>query len=225
MSEINEKDYFFNLDEDLKTDIALSKDELFSIIDQTNNKDLLKRSSKNKIDINNVIEENVYMNEDKFSGMIAVFSAKELEEEYKKKSKLKYYIDDFNEKKDSFQHKSDRNILLDKFSEAKASNILDKDENILLNDNLEIIESEEDENSVKNKNIDSIAENIEKELIDKNRNLDTNLNLDEIKSVVNYLDELLDALPEEKIEEFVKSDYYKLYKKVIDELKIEKTDY
>ena len=225
MSEINEKDSFFNLDEDLKTDIALSKDELFSIIDQTNNEDLLKRSSKNKVEINNVIEENVYMNEDKFSGMIAVFSAKELEEEYKKKSKLKYYIDDFNEKKDSFQHNSDRNILLDKFSEAKASNILDKDENILLNDNLEIIESEEDENAGKNKNIDSIAENIEKELIDKNKNLETNLNLDEIKSVVNYLDELLDALPEEKIEEFVKSDYYKLYKKVIDELKIEKTDY
>lgn len=225
MSEINEKDSFFNLDEDLKTDIALSKDELFSIIDQTNNEDLLKRSSKNKVDFNNVIEENVYMNEDKFSGMIAVFSAKELEEEYKKKSKLKYYIDDFNEKKDSFQNKSDRNILLDKFSEAKASNILDKDENILLNDNLELIESDEDENAVQNKNIDSIAENIEKEFIDKNKNLDTNLNLDEIKSVVNYLDELLDALPEEKIEEFVKSDYYKLYKKVIDELKIEKTDY
>lgn len=225
MSEINEKDSFFNLDEDLKTDIALSKDELFSIIDQTNNEDLLKRSSKNKVDFNNVIEENVYMNEDKFSGMIAVFSAKELEEEYKKKSKLKYYINDFNEKKDSFQNKSDRNILLDKFSEAKASNILDKDENILLNDNLELIESDEDENAVQNKNIDSIAENIEKEFIDKNKNLDTNLNLDEIKSVVNYLDELLDALPEEKIEEFVKSDYYKLYKKVIDELKIEKTDY
>ena len=35
---------------------------------------------------------------------------------------------------------------------------------------------------------------------------------------MNYLDDLLDALPEEKIKEFVKSDYYRLYKKVITEL-------
>ncbi len=45
------------------------------------------------------------------------------------------------------------------------------------------------------------------------------MSMGEIKSVVNYLDELLDSLPEEKVEEFVKSDYYALYKKVLAELK------
>jgi len=40
----------------------------------------------------------------------------------------------------------------------------------------------------------------------------------EIKSVLLYLDKLLDSLPEEKIEEFAKSKYFDTYKKLFEEL-------
>ncbi|MBU0955592.1 MAG: hypothetical protein KKI09_09210 [Spirochaetes bacterium] len=42
----------------------------------------------------------------------------------------------------------------------------------------------------------------------------------DIKSVLLYLDQLLSALPEEKIEEFASSEYYDTYKKLFDELGI-----
>jgi pilus assembly protein FimV len=40
----------------------------------------------------------------------------------------------------------------------------------------------------------------------------------EIKSVLSYLDKLLDSLPEEKIEEFARSKYFDTYKKLFEEL-------
>jgi len=40
----------------------------------------------------------------------------------------------------------------------------------------------------------------------------------EIKSVLTYLDKLLDSLPEEKIEEFARSKYFDTYKKLFEEL-------
>ncbi|NMC68101.1 MAG: hypothetical protein GYA61_07740 [Spirochaetales bacterium] len=214
MSEFNNNDHFFNLEEDLKTDIALSKDELFSIIDQSENKDLINRGKNNDIDLNNIVQENISMNKDNFGDIIAVFSVTELEEEYKKKSKLKYYIDEKSDKIDTFNYNTERNALLDKFSEAKTTNILSKDENILLDEDLQIIENDKDE---------KLPEQINEEnkTFQKESELDESLSIKEIKSVINYLDELLDALPEDKIEEFVKSDYYKLYKKVLDELKTE----
>ena len=44
---------------------------------------------------------------------------------------------------------------------------------------------------------------------------------DEIKSVLAYLDQLLEALPDEKIEEFAKSEYFGVYKKLFVELGLE----
>jgi hypothetical protein len=41
---------------------------------------------------------------------------------------------------------------------------------------------------------------------------------DEIKSVLGYMDQLLESLPEEKIEEFAKSEYFSIYKKLFEEL-------
>jgi hypothetical protein len=41
---------------------------------------------------------------------------------------------------------------------------------------------------------------------------------DEIRSVLSYLDKLLDSLPEEKIEEFARSEYFDTYKKLFEEL-------
>ncbi|MCL2763204.1 MAG: hypothetical protein FWD36_08395 [Treponema sp.] len=40
----------------------------------------------------------------------------------------------------------------------------------------------------------------------------------ELKNVLSYMDHLLEALPEEKIEEFAKSDYFETYKKIFKEL-------
>lgn len=40
----------------------------------------------------------------------------------------------------------------------------------------------------------------------------------ELKSVLAYMDQLLEALPEEKIKEFANSDYFNTYKKLFDEL-------
>lgn len=40
----------------------------------------------------------------------------------------------------------------------------------------------------------------------------------EIRSVLSYLDKLLDSLPEEKIEEFARSEYFDTYKKLFEEL-------
>jgi hypothetical protein len=42
----------------------------------------------------------------------------------------------------------------------------------------------------------------------------------EIKSVLSYMDQLLESLPEEKIEEFAKSEHFEVYKKLFEELGI-----
>lgn len=43
---------------------------------------------------------------------------------------------------------------------------------------------------------------------------------EEIKSVLKYMDQLLESLPEEKIQEFAKSSYFETYKKLFDDLGI-----
>jgi hypothetical protein len=41
---------------------------------------------------------------------------------------------------------------------------------------------------------------------------------DELRTVLKYMDSLLDALPDEKIKEFASSDYFAMYKKLFEEL-------
>ena len=43
---------------------------------------------------------------------------------------------------------------------------------------------------------------------------------DEIKSVLSYMDQLLESLPENKIEEFARSEHFNVYKKLFEELGI-----
>lgn len=43
---------------------------------------------------------------------------------------------------------------------------------------------------------------------------------DEIKSVLSYMDQLLESLPEDKIEEFARSEHFEVYKKLFEELGI-----
>ena len=40
----------------------------------------------------------------------------------------------------------------------------------------------------------------------------------ELKTVLSYMDQLLESLPEDKIEEFAKSEYFDTYKKLFEEL-------
>ena len=43
---------------------------------------------------------------------------------------------------------------------------------------------------------------------------------DEIKSVLSYMDQLLESLPEDKIEEFARSEHFEVYKRLFEELGI-----
>ncbi|MDR0759091.1 MAG: hypothetical protein LBF74_03155, partial [Treponema sp.] len=40
----------------------------------------------------------------------------------------------------------------------------------------------------------------------------------ELRSVLSYMDQLLESLPENKIEEFAKSEYFDTYKKLFEDL-------
>ena len=40
----------------------------------------------------------------------------------------------------------------------------------------------------------------------------------ELKTVLSYMDQLLESLPDDKIEEFARSEYYDTYKKLFKEL-------
>jgi hypothetical protein len=41
---------------------------------------------------------------------------------------------------------------------------------------------------------------------------------EEVKTVLSYMDQLLESLPEDKIEEFARSEYFDTYKKLFEEL-------
>lgn len=201
------KNSFFEFDDDeIKTDIALSKEELFSIIDQSEQKDLMKRKNDDLINGELSIEEHIPIDRENFGDKIAVFSVDELHEEYKKKRKSKYFIEDKESEKESFKHNSERNSLLDKFSEVKTNDILNTNEKTILDDDLEIIESDEENTENTKTNHDRV---------DNNKEIS---NYDEIQSVISYIDELLETLPQEKIDEFMKTEYYALYKKVTAEI-------
>lgn len=43
----------------------------------------------------------------------------------------------------------------------------------------------------------------------------------EIRSVLSYMDHLLEALPDDKIEEFAKSEHFDVYKRLFEELGLE----
>lgn len=64
---------------------------------------------------------------------------------------------------------------------------------------------------VPSENREQLADNLQKE---------TGLKKEELKKIISYLDSLFDKLPEEAIREFSKSEYFNLYKKVIEVLEI-----
>lgn len=227
----NHEDSFFDFGDDIKTDIALSREELFSILDQTDSKtfkDRKNKKKKEKVFISEIISENVYSNEENndFDSRIAIVTVDQLLIEYSEKKKTGYFIEESNKDKECFEHNTPRNSMLDNFSKIKADPLIGDESKNILDDTMQIIESEQTDD-IKDKydtdtkidieNDDFNLKNFDKKNKESSSS-DTSENIDEIKEVMNYLDDLLDALPEEKIKEFVKSDYYRLYKKVITEL-------
>ena len=91
----------------------------------------------------------------------------------------------------------------------------------------EIIEPETDEDNIVQDNIEEQNLSAEEEVtqvvekpVATNTTSPTSKIQDDIKSVLVYMDQLLENLPEEKIEEFAKSEHFDTYKKLFSELGI-----
>ena len=111
-----------------------------------------------------------------------------------------------------------------------AENDTIEDEAISESDSIceeEIIETETDEDNIVQDNIEEQNLSAEEEVtqvvekpIATNTTSPTSKIQDDIKSVLVYMDQLLENLPEEKIEEFAKSEHFDTYKKLFSELGI-----
>ena len=90
----------------------------------------------------------------------------------------------------------------------------------------EIVEPETDEDNIVQDGIDEPSSTEEEvtQVVEKpvatNTTSPTSKIQDDIKSVLVYMDQLLENLPEEKIEEFAKSEHFDTYKKLFSELGI-----
>ena len=78
--------------------------------------------------------------------------------------------------------------------------------------------SEKEEEEIYN----SLKQEMQKKTTEEEQKPDSNLVVlkEEVKTILSYLDQLLDALPEEKIKEFAESKTFDLYRKLFDELNI-----
>jgi ribosome-binding ATPase YchF (GTP1/OBG family) len=95
----------------------------------------------------------------------------------------------------------------DDFPEVDSENDSEND--------IEVIEPEEEIEEA-----EEIEESIpEIKAVDKSENPEIPTHLKkELKTVLSYMDQLLEALPDNKIEEFARSSYYETYKKLFKDL-------
>ena len=96
--------------------------------------------------------------------------------------------------------------------EVAEDNAIIPDPNILEND---FISHEDDNNILTDSNIDYLTTEEKEEAAETDENAELKK---DIKSVLLYMDQLLENLPEEKIVEFAKSDEFTTYKKLFSEL-------
>lgn len=166
------------------------------------------------------------------SDEVVEININELYEYYEKQKKIQYFIKEGNSETNQNKSQiedSQRNLLLDKLTEVKTKDIIEDEEKDIISDDMQILENEEiddnknliDESLYNVKDLEEIKNS---ELKDKDKNISINDKYlkTEIKDILNYIDNLLDALPEEKIEEFANSKYFSLYKKILKELQNEK---
>ncbi|MDR0998740.1 MAG: hypothetical protein LBL70_06705 [Treponema sp.] len=111
------------------------------------------------------------------------------------------------------------------FSGAEAGELSPAEEEVdeaLAGEELPPLSLEEDLSSVPEAEAEDIleesfAETSEEDLAGSGGEISGNLK-QEIKTVLSYMDKLLESLPEKKIEEFAKSEYFDTYKKLFKEL-------
>ncbi|MDX9801659.1 MAG: hypothetical protein RBT69_10025 [Spirochaetia bacterium] len=111
---------------------------------------------------------------------------------------------------------SDNDVSIDLDDADNIADILTDEESQPADDIFTDIPEEEEETI----DVQEQDEQNEQEIVSDKKNLDDipeNLKI-EIKSVLVYLDQLLEALPEGKIEEFAKSEHFRTYKKLFQEL-------
>lgn len=206
-----------NISEEIKNDKKDDKKYKNIIAEEI---DTMHIKNDTSINLENNID--ILLDEEEDDEVIEI-SINELFEYYEKKKKLHYFIKE-NEIQQNIQIKpeedSQRNQILDKLTEIKTKditeNILQENENII-SDEMEILNNNEIEENYEDENyIDEVDNKNEEMKITDETNLETLKS--EIKEVLNYIDNLLDALPEEKIKEFANSKYFSLYKKLLKEL-------
>lgn len=235
--DINEFEQFdknLNLDNEIKKTSIINKNDyeyFVNSIDENDNINL-EKPPINKLtpEIKNNFDD------------VVVLTLDDLTDYYKKKSQEKYFIVD-DEYKNDFENyeETERNRFLNKFSDDIAKNILKNENNDLIeNESIDIIEDNMEDESIENLN-EELNENLNENEINLdyiesyNKDEENNLNnnneeieknkrdLNDLKNIFIYLDELFEKLPKDKIKKFVQSDYFKLYKKLMYELNIKKS--
>ncbi|MCX8057809.1 MAG: hypothetical protein N3A58_00140 [Spirochaetes bacterium] len=202
-----------------------------------------EKSILNKPEINKLVSDKKINNED-----VVVMTLDDLTDYYKKRSKEKYLIVENNYENNVGEYEeTERNKYLNQFSENIAKNIFkDEDQNIIENDSIDIIEENENIEDLENEtsyleeneeinpeylnNIENLDGEFSNDKIfndeykeDSNKEKNLPENLKELKNIFEYLNELLEKLPKEKVKKFVNSNYFKLYKKLMYELNTKKS--
>lgn len=126
-------------------------------------------------------------------------------------------ISNENDSSDDFDEEAEQNEPTDKVFDSTQW-----DNTIVNNDSVETVESndssfEQPETDLQEEEPTTSDPVIEKPIDGINTNIQT-----EIKSVLLYMDQLLENLPEDKIEEFARSEHFDTYKKLFTELGLTK---
>lgn len=117
----------------------------------------------------------------------------------------KIIIEDMDQHSDAPEEDKLSEVPVDEFEEAEVAD--------------EVFSHEELDQAAQDIPRLDLPENAAEEQKVKSETLPIHLK-DEIKSVLTYMDQLLESLPEDKIEEFAKSEYFDTYKRLFDELGI-----
>ena len=118
----------------------------------------------------------------------------------------------------------DEEMTADSLYDDEEAEPLEEEETITLSgDELgNILDSEstdEDEYEYNSNNFE-IEEDVSQEDTETSGFTFSTVNKEDVKKLMSYIDELMGSMPEEFVQEFAKSEYFELYKKVMDELDI-----
>jgi hypothetical protein len=153
-------------------------------------------------------EENDGMSDDELSEIMGdeEMSASSLYDEEEESDELSK-----DDELESHETEDDEPITL---SNDELGNILDSEDSVPTE-----YEPEEDI-SLSGEELNNILDSGEEESEVGEKFSFTTVNKEDVKKLMSYIDELMGSMPEEFVQEFAKSEYFELYKKVMDELDI-----